>query len=279
MLCSTLKEYKNNYKSNLSTYLKEYDDYTPTSFLEMEMELYTAYYNSFIKIFDKLKGYNEDELKRTFFNSHSDAFNGLRKLNIKTYDDFVVKEKKHIQYNEDNDPSGLITIIIIDFKKLKNYFTSSELILKFISEQQQSNVPGDTIEVKVESKKEHEKSEVVEDIGSNDLTKSTIEDCLVDIIDDINNDDYKILVDALCLYFTTDKFQKLKHKIRFKSVNKKKVGWALKEIYKNLKMEKLSIEYFQFAKDNINLFEKEEIDNEDFKNSRFYKYFTTNPTK
>jgi hypothetical protein len=143
----------------------------------------------------------------------------------------------------------------------------------------QSNVPGDTIEVKVESKKEHEKSEVVEDIGSNDFTTSTIKDCLVDIIDDINNDDYKILVDALYLYFTTDKFPKLKHKIRFKSVNKKKVGWALKEIYKNLKMEKLSIEYFQFAKDNINLFEKEEIDNEDFKNSRFYKYFTTNPKK
>ena len=91
--------------------------------------------------------------------------------------------------------------------------------------------------------------------------------------------DYSVLVNALYCYFTTSKFPKLERKIIFKRVNKKKVGWALKEVYKNLKTDNLDVEYFRFALENINLFEKETIKTEGFLQSKFYKAFTTNPPK
>jgi hypothetical protein len=87
------------------------------------------------------------------------------------------------------------------------------------------------------------------------------------------------LVDALYSYFTTSKFPKLERKIIFKRVNKKKVGWALKEVYKNLKIDNLELEYFRFAQENINLFANEVIEDERFLQSNFYKAFTTNPAK
>ena len=121
--------------------------------------------------------------------------------------------------------------------------------------------------------------EVIEQSSLNDYTKSTIEDYLEDIVDDINPGDYSVLVNALYCYFTTSKFPKLERKIIFKRVNKKKVGWALKEVYKNLKTDNLDVEYFRFALENINLFAKEAIVTEGFLQSNFYKAFTTNPRK
>ena len=113
----------------------------------------------------------------------------------------------------------------------------------------------------------------------NDFIRSTIIEYLEDIIDDINTVDYGILVDALHCYFTTSKFPILERKINFKKVNKKKVGWALKEVYKNSTINNLEIEYFRFAQENINLFAKEVIETESFSKSNFYKTFTTNPAK
>jgi hypothetical protein len=121
--------------------------------------------------------------------------------------------------------------------------------------------------------------EVIEQSSLNDYTRSTIEDYLEDIVDDINPGDYSVLVDALYCYFTTSKFPKLERKIIFKRVNKKKVGWALKEVYKNLKTDNLDVEYFRFAQENINLFENEVIVTEGFLQSKFYKAFTTNPAR
>jgi len=119
----------------------------------------------------------------------------------------------------------------------------------------------------------------VEQSSLNDFTRSTIVEYLEDIIEDINPGDYGVLVDALYCYFTTFTFPKLERKIIFKKVNKKKVGWALKEVYKNLKTDNLGVEYFRFAQENINLFDKEIIITEGFLQSKFYKAFTTNPAK
>ncbi len=113
----------------------------------------------------------------------------------------------------------------------------------------------------------------------NDYTKSTIIEYLEDIQDYLDVTNYGILVDALYKYFTTNEFPVLEKKIIFKRVNKKKVGWALKEVYKNIKTDALDIEYFSFAKDNINIFEKEVIVTENFLKSNFYKMFTQNPDK
>lgn len=121
--------------------------------------------------------------------------------------------------------------------------------------------------------------QVIEQSSLNDFIRSTIIEYLEDIIDDINPNDYRFLVDALYCYFTTSKFPKLERKIIFKRVNKKKVGWALKQCYKSILSDNLNVEYFRFAQENINLFAKEVIETESFSKSNFYKAFTTNPAK
>jgi hypothetical protein len=60
-------------------------------------------------------------------------------------------------------------------------------------------------------------------------------------------------------------------------MDKKCIGCALKEIYMSFSTEKLPIELFRFAQQNINLFEKEVIVEDNFHNSSFYKSFTTRP--
>jgi hypothetical protein len=118
-----------------------------------------------------------------------------------------------------------------------------------------------------------------EDVDQNNILKSTIEDYLEEFKEDINGDGYVKLVSALFEYFTNGIFPLLDSKINFKKINKKKVGWALKELYKSEKTEFLDIEYFRFARDNINLFAKEIIVTEEFNKSNFYKAFTSNPAK
>lgn len=113
----------------------------------------------------------------------------------------------------------------------------------------------------------------------NDFNKSTIIECLEDLVDEISTKDFNILVDALYKYFETNEFPILKAKINFKPINKKRVGWALKDVYKNIKTGNLDIEYFRFAQENINLFSKEIIETDNFNKNKFYKMFTTNPAK
>ncbi|MCF8272978.1 MAG: hypothetical protein K9I95_04020 [Flavobacteriaceae bacterium] len=296
MLSCTLQEYKDSYETKLYVYKNDYKDNTPTSFLDKEIQCYNAY----ATILNKIKtAYNEEDIKGTSIKNK--LLGNLKKLNVSAYNAIISQE---IKSNESSNTER--TLVIIDIEKLTNYITSSEQILQFLikeyrlckysnkhykpvdligefpflSTKKKSEVPEDTIDAKVESKKKPEKKEVVElDDDDDKITLATIENCLVDIVDYIDTKNYKILVDALFSYFKTGEFPELEHKIRFKRVNKKKVGWALKEIYMNLKMEKLSVEYFRFAKENINLFSEEEIDPTNFKTSRFYKYFTTNPDK
>jgi hypothetical protein len=120
-----------------------------------------------------------------------------------------------------------------------------------------------------------------EDTGKelNDVLESTIEDYLEEFKIEINGDGYDVLVNALFEYFSNGKFPVLKSKINFKRINKKRVGWALKDLYKSEKTNNLEIEYFRFAKDNINLFANEVVVDEKFNQSKFYKMFTTNPAK
>jgi hypothetical protein len=120
--------------------------------------------------------------------------------------------------------------------------------------------------------------DIIEADGNNYI-KSTIEDFLCELVGDIDTPNYDRLVNALYSYFSNSVFPTLSHKIIFKRVNKKKVGWALKEVYKNIKPDNLDIEYLRFAQQNINLFEKEIIVEEGFNKSKFYKVFTTNPAK
>ena len=157
-------------------------------------------------------------------------------------------------------------IIIEDIKNAVD-FESLKLSLSF----QSQNI------ITVEIEKEDEN--VLQNLDENNFLISTIEDHLEQFQENINEGDYRTLVNALNLYFTVGNFPTIEKKITFKSVNKKRVGWALKEIYVNEKTEAISYEYLLFAKENINNFKDVNLSTENFKSSNLYKYFTTNPAK
>lgn len=288
MLSSTRKDYKEKYDSRLSKHEKDYIENDVTSFLEQELNNYTEYLNSLIKIANYFKNKTSKDLRVN--PAITAVISDLKKANKPVFNEIftieqtrVVTDKVELERGyEDEMIRGFIPgKVEIDFTKLKNYITSAKGILGFIEDEksklQISITPEGQKGGTVTGEDESGKKEEPKDVAENDYTKSTIEDCLYNIKDDINPDQYETLVDALYHYFTTDKFPKLECKIMFKRVNKKKVGWALKEAYKNLKTDYLSIEYLQFAKDNIKLFENEKIETENFKQSKFYKYFTTKP--
>ena len=279
----TRKEYEKNYADRLSAHKNDYEDKSEKSFLEIELNSYNKYYNSLKKISHFIKTSPKNNLGH--YPITSEVGWELEIINEQVYNEIITKKKaipeedefKRLLYSGDSAAS-----IEINIDNLNNRILSAKSILEFINDKK-SGIPkyGTPEKQKVDVKTETniDDKEEPKDTDVNDYTKSTIEDYLADIKNDIRPDQYEILVDALYLYFKDGKFPKLKNKIMFKSVNKKKVGWALKEAYMNLKTDSLRIEYLQFAKDNINLFEKEQIESENFKKSNFYKYFTTDPAK
>ncbi len=133
-----------------------------------------------------------------------------------------------------------------------------------------------------ENKSETETIEKTKEAKSKNLNnhlKSTIEDYLEEFKDEINSNGYELLINALFDYFSNGTFPILTSKINFKRINKKKVGWALKELHKSEKTDSISFDYISFAKDNINLFADEILEEHNFRKSNLYKAFTTNPAK
>lgn len=120
---------------------------------------------------------------------------------------------------------------------------------------------------------------VVVDNKTDDYLKSTIEDYLEEFKEYIKGNGYEVLVNALYDYFTKGSFPILTSKINFKTINKKRVGWELKELYKSEKTDIIDVNYILFAKENINLFENEIYEEHKFRASKLYKAFTTNPAK
>ena len=87
--------------------------------------------------------------------------------------------------------------------------------------------------------------------------------------------DYENITTALKQYFDTGKFPKLSTAITVSKINKKSFGWALNNIYKALRQDSLPIEYLQFAKGNISIFKNVNFEENNYKKSNLYKYFTT----
>jgi hypothetical protein len=306
MLSNTSSHYKSNYKANLSDYLKKYEDNTEAQFFKNDLDDYTKYYHTLKKISDFIKTSPKQYLSH--YPIMSNIGLDLKIINKTVFDEIILEKKADPEYDEDEFrpllyPGSNPPTIEINIKNLNNRITSARQILKFISEQltislrpnknasalnltgelsqgtteQHSSVPDNEIIVEDRFSTEPKKSKDTDELEANDHTKETVEEYLEDIVDDIKPKDFKILVDALYCYFTTNKFPILENKIMFNSVNKKKVGWALKQVYKNIKTKPLDIEYFRFAKENINLFSDEVIESTNFTKSKFYKMFTTNP--
>ncbi len=114
------------------------------------------------------------------------------------------------------------------------------------------------------------------EVNTNDILISTIEDYLADFKDRIYKTDYPILVEALKEYFITGNFPKDCKQIKVTGkVNIKKFGWALNQLYRCEKTGILPIEYLQFAKDKISVFSNVSFNNTDYTKTTLYKYFTT----
>jgi hypothetical protein len=96
-----------------------------------------------------------------------------------------------------------------------------------------------------------------------------------DVLTGVNTIQYGLLVDMLNKYFLNDRVTFSTNKVNLGRLNKKKVGWALKEIYTSITNESLTYEYLEFIKGNVLLFKDVELKKDDFFYCNLYKYFTT----
>lgn len=136
MLSRTLKEYEDSYKSNLSAYLKKYEDNTEASFLEIQLNIYTSYHNSLKKISDFFLTNSRENLR---VNSKINSILlDLKNIDSSAFDEIVLIGKSKIVTEDDKDEGMLIlgtipSSININFEKLNNYITSAKRILEFIN--------------------------------------------------------------------------------------------------------------------------------------------------
>lgn len=113
----------------------------------------------------------------------------------------------------------------------------------------------------------------------NNIIESTIEDYIIQFKEDksINELDYTALVNILLKFFEKNKSTILIKPLFVRNGNKKRLGYALGEIFKSLKNEALSFEYLELGKKNISIYNDEQIDKTKFNKSNLYKYYTTKP--
>lgn len=183
--------------------------------------------------------------------------------------------------NKDKYPENFTFFCYMYKYKLSKYY---DFIIEFLDDkflEVENKVIVDDLRYLLKENKSVENNLSIngKDTVPNNLLKSTIEDYLEEFKEEINNNGYEILVDALFEYFSNDTFPILSAKINFKSINKKRVGLALKKLHKSEKLGKIPFEYLVFAKENINLFANETLEEATFTKSNLYKAFTTNPAK
>ena len=237
--CS-FENFKHNYLNRLLIFIDNFYDASETDFIDLELEFLE---NILYDIQNSESAHDGHSVSG--YDNFSKAYNIITKLGYKQY---LFSHNKKIEFLNEH----------------KAYLFSNDFSL-----QEQITEEND---INVENQGVIEKDQ-------KDILQLTIEDYLEEFEIYINGKGYETLVNALYKYFSNGTFPVLESKIYFKRINKKRVGWALKELYKSEKTSNLNIEYFRFAKDNINLFENEIIIEEQFKKSNFYKTFTTNPAK
>lgn len=143
--------------------------------------------------------------------------------------------------------------------------------------------PQTTKEAEQEAVEQFEKSnkvlppQIINEPEQNNFLLSTIEDYLEPIKDKFKEDSYKLLINELYSYFTVGNFTNSKEAISvIGKGNLKKIGWQLKELYRNCKDDnsKLPIEYLKFGKERISIFKNTKFDENNYLKSNLYKYYT-----
>ena len=292
MLGCTFNEYKDCFDENLAKYLEVYGDNTPISFLRNQMRLYSIYQLELEKILNKLIIYGEEKASEVFLESN--IYEGLKKIDIESYQNILIEEKPNdIQklYARVGEYRSKLKVRV-NFTILKNIITSVDKIVEFIENKfqifEQDERPDITLDLGQQHNPANVETAILDEIIPNQLDtkdlvdpdksmKEVIEFNLKELKGHLSDYDYKLLTNSLLVYCKTNNFPKLDYMIMFKPINKKIVGWALKEIVKTIKRGTLKIELFKFAQHHINLFQDEVIVEVNFHRSSFYKAFTTNP--
>jgi hypothetical protein len=111
----------------------------------------------------------------------------------------------------------------------------------------------------------------------NDVLLSTIDECLAPFKECLCDSDYNLLVKAKKQYFEKGTFPKINRALKVRGrVNKKKLGWALNELYRLRKPgTPLSADYLRFGKQHISIFHDVPFKEKDYTKSTLYKYYTT----
>lgn len=274
MLGYTLKEYVEHFDEKLANYLEEYADNTPISFLENQKKIFGHYQFQLQNILSELIIYGEENASEVFLESK--IFEGLKKIDIESYQYILIEEKSNdIQrlYARVGEHRSKLKVRV-NFTILKNIITSVDKIVEFLHDKYskfQSVSSDDETNLSIDLKSEESRIE-----NQIDPVLQIIEKYLKPYSHLLFDEDYNLLRDSLLTYFKNGKFPKLEKKITFKRCNKKKIGWALKEIFTSITIEDFSIEYARFAHENINLFKKDVVDEANFVDSNLYKYFHEN---
>tara|TARA_Y100001968_G_scaffold333836_1_gene399993 strand:- start:1393 stop:2073 length:681 start_codon:yes stop_codon:yes gene_type:complete len=107
---------------------------------------------------------------------------------------------------------------------------------------------------------------------------------IVDLLEKVRNSikdkGYDNLVNALEEYFENSKFPSIPL-INVSKINKKRFGYQLNLIYRECKSDNsiLPYEYVKFVNENISIFRDYDLDENEYRKSKVYKYLTTNPDK
>lgn len=296
MLNYTFKEFEDTFESRLFEYLIANKDDTPISFLNQQKENYSKYKDSLVHIENELKKYGDLDVKNIFL--PNSVFEELMKISVATYNYIKVEQKYtpiNFQFQTIEKYFGININLSknfssrIDFEKLKERIKSVNRILEFIESNYQvfekelsPNFISELVEQDNPLKGLDEKLVEVESIGSETKRRADLKKTILEKIDYylnylkkyLSNEDYILLTDSLLEFYLNDKLLELDRQIMFSKVNRKIVGCVLKKIYFSIKAEELSIDFFMFAKHNINLFAKYEIEKVEFRQSKFYKLFT-----
>lgn len=274
--------YRHNYEKRLTGFLELYTDASNVDFIEDELKFlenilydiqnsesaHDGHSQSGYDIFSKAYEFVSIVGYKQYYFSHNKKVDFLKNtlefaLQMKEFSKPIILANPKAEVNQEKPKKF----------EIKSKFLKKQI--KFLNRNEEVEKYRKVI-FGIENNEENEDEE---ETSQNDILKSTIEDYIEVFKGDINGDGYEKLVSALFEYFKNGEFPILENKINFKKINKKRVGWALKELYKSEKTDNLDIEYFRFAKENINLFTKEVIVAKDFNKSNFYKAFTSNPAK
>ncbi|MCB2221553.1 MAG: hypothetical protein KQI35_14235 [Bacteroidetes bacterium] len=114
----------------------------------------------------------------------------------------------------------------------------------------------------------------------NDYIRSTVDEYLEEYKNSGFNseEDYWSLVDIYTQFFHREDLSNINiQPIFIRQGYKKKLAYALGEIYRSFRNEKLTYEYLLLAKRGISIFSDEEFEEKNLVKSNLYKYFTSKP--